>query len=429
MYNKVLSGKASIAVIGLGYVGLPLALEFSKTCRVIGYDIKKEHIESLKNNIDPNNEINSNVLFNSHITFTSNATMLNEIDLYIIAVPTPVDYHNIPDLQALFNATNTVASYLKRGNFIVYESTVFPHCIEDECVPIIENKSMLEYKRDFKVAYSPSRVNPGDNEHYFTKIKKVVGACDNKTLNDITKIYETIIEAGVYPVDSIAIAEATKMVENIQRDMNIALINEFSTVFNRMKIDTQKVLDACRTKWNFLDFKPGLVGGFCNGTDAYYMSYKAKEYDYHTRVFKAGRPINDEMGFYIANQTVKQLLNMNKIIQQCKVLVMGITYKENVSDIKNSRAVDIINELKSYMIEVDIVDPYADNDIVKLEYGFFLNEQIENEYDAVIIAVNHEGYRNLDEKYFQSICHKEALIFDVKGIYQDKIKHLNYWTL
>lgn len=429
MYDKILSKKSKISVIGLGYVGLPIALEFAKKASVIGFDINPDRIEMMKNRIDPSNELEPDEFENCDIEFTSNPDELKKADFHIVAVPTPIDEHNFPDLSPLLKASETVGRILKKGDYVVYESTVYPGATEEDCIPVLEKESGLKYMTDFKVGYSPERINPGDKEHTLTKIVKVVSGCDAGSCEIIAKVYELVIEAGVHKASSIKVAEAAKIIENTQRDVNIALMNELSIIFNRMGINTYEVLEAAGTKWNFLKFYPGLVGGHCIGVDPYYLVHKAKELGYHPQIINTGRFVNDSMGGYVAKQTVKKIIAQNKPLLNAKVLVMGVTFKENVSDIRNSKVIDVINELKSFMVEVEVVDPYADSKEVKDEYGFELTEKIANNYEAVIVAVNHRQYLNLNEDYFKSITNNPAVLVDVKGIYKGKIKDMVYWSL
>ena len=312
---------------------------------------------------------------------------------------------------------------------MVYESTVYPGCTEEDCIPLLEKTSGLKYKVDFKVGYSPERINPGDKEHTLTKIVKVVSGCDQEALENIAKIYELIIEAGVYTASSIKVAEAAKIIENTQRDINIAFMNELSIIFNKMGINTYEVLEAAGTKWNFLKFYPGLVGGHCIGVDPYYLSYKAKELGYHTQIINSGRFVNDSMGAYIAKQTLKKIISSNKNIREAKILIMGATFKENISDIRNSKVGDIVNELKSFGTIVDVIDPYAKNREVKKEYGFEIKDKAGENYDVIIVAVNHKEYTDLDEEFFISISNHDPVLIDVKGIYRNKIKKISYWSL
>ncbi len=431
MFEQIKSKEKKISVIGLGYVGLPIALEFAKQTSVIGFDIKPERVELMKNNIDPSNELEAVAFKNTDILFTANPEDLKQADFHIVAVPTPIDDHNQPDLTPLLKACVTVGKALKKGDYIVFESTVYPGCTEDDCVPILEKESGLNFVKDFKVGFSPERINPGDKEHTLTSIVKVVSGCDTESLKNIAKIYEMIIKAGVHKASSIKVAEAAKIIENTQRDVNIALMNELSIIFNRMDINTLEVLEAAGTKWNFLKFFPGLVGGHCIGVDPYYLTYKAKQLGYHAQIINSGRFVNDSMGGYIAKQLVKKIIGLQKDIREAKVLVMGMTFKENVSDIRNSKVIDVINELKSYHINIEIVDPHANHDEVMEEYSVKMQDKVGKDYDAVIVAVNHKAYLNLDENYFKSISTEKGILIDVKGIYRGKINEneLNYWSL
>lgn len=419
-----------ICVIGLGYVGLPIALEFAKKVKVIGFDINEKRIEMLKNHIDPNNELNLYDFENTNIIFTSDSENIREANFYIIAVPTPINEYKFPDLNPLLTATETVGKVLKKNDFVVYESTVYPGCTEEDCVPILEKMSKLKFKKDFKVGFSPERINPGDKEHTLTKIKKITSGCDFQASDKIAKVYELIIEAGVYRASSIMVAEAAKIIENTQRDVNIALMNEFSMIFELMNINTFEVLEAAETKWNFLKFSPGLVGGHCIGVDPYYLAFKANMLGYHSTMIKSGRFLNDSMGAYIAGKTLKLLIKNKKKISESNVLIYGITFKENVSDIRNTKVIDILNEFKEFNLKFDVVDSFASPEEVEKEYGIKLTSSIiNNKYDAVIIAVNHYDYLNFDEKYFSEILNKKGIIIDLKGIYRNKIKNFTYWSL
>lgn len=429
MYNAIIAKQKKIAVIGLGYVGLPIALEFAKKVPVIGFDIKPERVELMKNKIDPSQELESKDFDGCDIIFTASLEDLRQAHFYIVAVPTPIDKHNLPDLDPVIKASQTVGKVLKKGDYVVYESTVYPGCTEEDCIPILEKESGLKHLIDFKVGYSPERINPGDKEHTLVKIKKVVSGCDADACENVAKVYELVIQAGVHRASSIKVAEAAKIIENTQRDVNIALMNELSMIFNKMNINTYDVLEAAGTKWNFLKFVPGLVGGHCIGVDPYYLSFKAKEFGYHAQIINAGRSINDNMGAYVAEQTVKKILFNDKNIKGSKILIMGVTFKENVSDIRNSKVVDIINELKSYKVNIEVVDAYASSDEVMHEYGFKLTETIGTNYDAVIVAVNHKEYLNFTEEYFESICSTNGVLTDIKGIYRGKINRMTYWSL
>lgn len=429
MYIKLVKKESKLAVIGLGYVGLPIALEFAKKISVIGFDIKPERVEMMKNKIDPSRELESDAFNNCDVKFTATIEDLREAQFYIVAVPTPIDDHNLPDLTPVIKASETVGKVLKKGDYVVYESTVYPGCTEEDCVPVLERLSGLKYIKDFKVGFSPERINPGDKVHTLTSIVKVTSGCDSESAENIAKTYELVIKAGVHRASSIKVAEASKIIENTQRDINIAFMNELSIIFNRMGINTFEVLEAAGTKWNFLKFFPGLVGGHCIGVDPYYLLHKAKELGYHAQMINSGRFINDSMGGYIAKQIVKKLVKAGKHIQNSKVLIMGVTFKEDVSDIRNSKVVDVYRELLSYGVAVDVVDPYADHHEVKEEYQFEIAKSIGKNYDVVIAAVSHDKYKDLTEDYFKSITSDEALFIDVKGVYRNKIKNLNYWSL
>ena len=430
IYQQLVDREASLAVIGLGYVGLPIALEFAKKINVIGFDISQERIELMKQKIDPSNELISNDFENCSIHFTSDLTELKKASFFIIAVPTPIDDANLPDLKPLLSATRTISKVLKKGDYVVYESTVYPGCTEEDCIPLLEEESGLRFKEDFKVGYSPERINPGDKEHTLQNVVKVVSGCGDESLQEIALTYQLVVQAGVHRAPSIKVAEAAKIIENTQRDVNIALINELSIIFNKLKINTFDVLEAAGTKWNFLKFSPGLVGGHCIGVDPYYLTHKAQQAGYHSRVITSGRYVNDSMGFYIAKQTVKKVIAQGKHIQEARALIMGATFKEDVSDIRNTKVIDIITELKSYQMSVDIVDPHANSEEMEKEYGVSLIQQPSNNYDAIIVAVNHHAYLELTETYFKSLFKDGMGVFiDVKGIYKSKIKDLEYWSL
>jgi UDP-N-acetyl-D-galactosamine dehydrogenase len=429
IYENLVKKETSLSVIGLGYVGLPIALEFARKIRVVGFDIKPDRVEMMKNNIDPSGELSPEAFSDTDILITANAEDLKSCAFHIVAVPTPVDKHNLPDLTPLLAATRTVAKALKKGDYVVYESTVYPGATEEDCVPILENISGLKYIEDFKVGFSPERINPGDKEHTLTSIVKIVSGCDDESLEQVAKVYELIVKNGVHRAPTIKVAEAAKIIENAQRDINIAFMNELSIIFGRMNINIYDVLEAAGTKWNFLKFYPGLVGGHCIGVDPYYLTYKAAEYRYHAQVINAGRYVNDSMGFYVAKQCVKQLIKVGKNVLGTNVLVMGATFKENVSDIRNSRVADLVSELKQYGMHVDVTDPYAGHEELMHEYGFGLTEKLQDDYDAIIVAVNHKPYMELTEKYFKSMSAPKGILIDVKGIFRHKIHELNYWSL
>lgn len=429
IYQNLLEKKTKLSVIGLGYVGLPIALEFAKRIPVIGFDIKADRVEMMKNGIDPSEELDASAFEGCDIKFTADISDLSDASFHIVAVPTPIDHHNLPDLRPLLSACNSVGKVLKKGDYVVFESTVYPGCTEEDCIPIMEKLSGLKFVQDFKVGFSPERINPGDKDHTIATITKVVSGCDDESLEEISKIYELVVKAGVHRASSIKVAESAKIIENTQRDVNIALMNELSIIFNRMGINTYEVLEAAGTKWNFLKFFPGLVGGHCIGVDPYYLTFKAKEFRYHAQIINSGRFVNDSMGFYIAKQTVKKIIAAGKNVLNSKVLVMGATFKENVSDIRNSRVADVISELKSYGVQVDVVDPFASSAELKHEYGFELIDKPSGTYDAVIIAVSHKQYDDLTEEYFKKLTNEKAILVDVKGIYRGKIKELTYWSL
>jgi UDP-N-acetyl-D-glucosamine/UDP-N-acetyl-D-galactosamine dehydrogenase len=428
IYEKIIKKQSTVAVIGLGYVGLPIALAFAKKIKVIGFDINEERVNMMKKGIDPSHELSKKDFAGSDIQFTHKLEDLKKASFFIVAVPTPIDEHNLPDLKPLIGASTTVGKVLKKGDYVVYESTVYPGCTEEDCIPVLEQHSGLKFKKDFKVGYSPERINPGDKEHTITKILKIVSGCDAESLDNIAKTYEIIVEPGTHRASSIKVAEAAKIIENTQRDINIALMNELSIIFNKMNINTYDVLAAAGTKWNFLKFSPGLVGGHCIGVDPYYLTHKAESLGYHARVINSGRYVNDSMGFYVAKNCVKKIIAAGKNISKSKVLIMGATFKEDVTDIRNSKVADIVKELKSFGVKVEVVDPHADSDELKHEYGFGLNKMAKN-YDGIIVAVNHKEYKGLDEKYFKSVLAKNGVLVDVKGMYKGKMKGLTYWSL
>jgi len=429
MYNKLVNKEAKMAVIGLGYVGLPIALEFAKKIKVVGFDIKPDRVELMKKGIDPSNELTKEEFEGCDILFTADINDLKDVDFYIVAVPTPIDEHNLPDMTPVIKASETVGKVLSKGNYVVYESTVYPGATEEDCVPVLEKESGLKFIEDFKVGFSPERINPGDKVHTLTSIVKVVSGCDAESAEDIAKTYELVIGAGVHRASSIKVAEASKIIENTQRDVNIALMNELSIIFGRMGINTFEVLEAAGTKWNFLKFFPGLVGGHCIGVDPYYLSYKAKQFGYHPQMIDGGRFVNDSMGRYLAKQTVKEIIAKDKNIKGSRILVMGMTFKEDVTDIRNSKVIDVIDELKSFGTDVSVCDPWADNGEVKEEYNVDLVAKPEGLYDAIIVAVNHKQYMELSESYFQNLMDDKGILFDVKGIYRDKIQNLTYMSL
>lgn len=429
MYQEILNKEKKLAVIGLGYVGLPIALEFAKSVSVIGFDIHPGRIEMMKNGVDPSQELKKEAFEGADIHFTANPDDLKDASFFIVAVPTPVDLHKVPDLTPVLKASETVGKVLNEGDYVVYESTVYPGCTEEDCIPVLEKMSGLKFVNDFKVGYSPERINPGDKEHTLTKIIKVVSGCDEESLDNIAKVYELVVEAGVHRATTIKVAEAAKIIENTQRDLNIALMNELSKIFDRMDINTFDVLEAAGTKWNFLKFFPGLVGGHCIGVDPYYLTYKAIGLGYKPEVILSGRRINDSMGAYVAQRLVQKLIKNGKQIASAKVLVMGSTFKEDVADIRNSKVVDVIKELKGFSVNVDVTDAYAEKREMKEEYGIELIDEVETKYDAIIVAVNHDKYLAYDDAYFDSITTENSILVDIKGIFRGKIKSLEYWSL
>lgn len=432
LYESIKSNKEKISVIGLGYVGIPLAVEFSKHCDVIGFDINKEKINQYLKGIDPTQEVGDENLKDCKVLFTSDEENIKQAKFHIVAVPTPINQDKTPNLKPIIGASEVVARNLTKGSIVVYESTVYPGTTEEICVPILEKISGLKYKRDFKIGYSPERINPGDKVNRLTSIVKIVSGCDKETLDTVAKVYEMIIQAGVYRAESVKVAEAAKVIENSQRDINIAFMNELAIVFDKMNIDTVEVLKAAQTKWNFLNFKPGLVGGHCIGVDPYYFIYKAQELGYHSQIILSGRQINDEMGKYIGQNTIKKLVLADKKVKGAKVGIMGITFKENCPDIRNTKVIDIINELREYGVDVLVYDPIANKDDVKSEYNIDL-VSYENlqKLDAVLIAVEHEEFKKLDIKDIKNMQNKKnPIIIDIKGIFdKDKITGCMYYRL
>ncbi|MCZ6103073.1 MAG: nucleotide sugar dehydrogenase [Campylobacter ureolyticus] len=407
-----------ISVIGLGYVGLPLAVAFSDKFKVIGFDVNEKRVEELNKFNDKTLEINleklKNAITNNKMKLSSNIDDIKECNFYIVSVPTPVDKNNRPDLTPLLKASQSVGSVLKKGDIVVYESTVYPGATEEECVPVLERFSNLKFNEDFFCGYSPERINPGDKEHTITKIKKITSGSTKKVADIVDDVYASIIKAGTFKASGIKVAEAAKVIENTQRDINIAFVNELAMIFEKMHIDTTEVLKAAGTKWNFLKFNPGLVGGHCIGVDPYYLTHKAQELGYHPEIILAGRRINDNMGKYAANRVVKLMIKHDKKINKAKVLILGITFKENCPDIRNSRVIDVVKELKEFGCNVDVYDPWADKNEVLREYNLNLIENLNlNNYDAVVLAVAHDEFKNLD---FSNL---NAVTFDIKGILQN----------
>jgi UDP-N-acetyl-D-galactosamine dehydrogenase len=402
-----------IAVIGLGYVGLPLAVEFGKHRPIIGFDINPTRIADLKNNIDHTLEVSPEELKESKfISYSDQAEDLKKAQYFIVTVPTPIDNYNQPDLTPLLKASETVGRALKKGDIVIYESTVYPGCTEEDCVPVLERISGLKYNTDFFCGYSPERMNPGDKEHSVTKIKKVTAGSTPEIAQEVDALYGSIITAGTHLASSIRVAEASKIIENSQRDVNIAFVNELALIFDRMGIDTREVLDAAATKWNFLPFRPGLVGGHCIGVDPYYLTHKAESLGYHPQVILAGRRINDNMGAFIANKVVKLMVQHNHLINNSRVAILGITFKENCPDIRNSKVVSIYHELKEFGINAEIYDPWANPAEVKHEYGVDLKESLSGKYDAIILAVSHKKFESVD---IQSFAQENTVIYDIKS--------------
>src|SRR5258705_1902814 len=428
MYQDLLDKKKTLAVIGLGYVGLPIALEFAKKIKVIGFDINAKRVEMMRNCIDPSQELEASAFDGCDIEFTNDLETLKQANFFIVAVPTPVDEHNIPDLVPVQRASETIGKVIKEGDYVVFESTVYPGCTEEDCLPIIEKLSGLKNISDFKLGYSPERINPGDKNNTLSKIIKVVSGCDAESLDQIAKVYELVVQVGVHRASCIKVAEAAKIIENTQRDLNIALMNELSIIFDKIGINTYEVLEAAGTKWNFLKFQPGLVGGHCIGVDPYYLTHKAKELGYHSEVILAGRNINDNMAKYVAKKVIQHIIRNSGDVKSAKVLIKGATFKEDVSDIRNSKVSDVVKALKEFYVNVDVEDPYADSEELHHEYGFNLVKNIASDYDAVIICVPHKDFKSLDDAYFCSITKPNAMIADLKGIYRGKITNRNYWS-
>jgi UDP-N-acetyl-D-galactosamine dehydrogenase len=429
MYQELLSKQKKLAVIGLGYVGLPIALEFAKRISVIGFDINQKRVDLMNQGIDPSGELEASAFDNSDIVFTSSLEELKAASFFVVAVPTPVDDHNVPDLRPVLKASETIGKVLKKGDYVVFESTVYPGCTEEDCLPVMEKISGLKFNEDFKLGYSPERINPGDKLHTLQTVIKVVSGCDDESLEEIAKTYELVAHAGVHRASSIKVAEAAKIIENTQRDLNIALMNELSIIFDKMNINTYEVLEAAGTKWNFLKFQPGLVGGHCIGVDPYYLTYKAAELGFNSRVILAGRYVNDTMGNYVAKKILQYIISNTDNVKAAKILVLGATFKENVSDIRNSKVVDVVKNLQSYHLNVFVSDPHADSDELEHEYGFRLTEQLDNDYDAVIMTVPHNAYLELGATYFESITKPHAVIYDLKGCLRKEAINRTYWTL
>jgi UDP-N-acetyl-D-galactosamine dehydrogenase len=408
-----------LAVIGLGYVGLPLALEFAKKRKVIGFDINEKRIAELNSGIDKNLEFNKDELKGSNqLSFTNNNEDLKSVNCYIIAIPTPIDEFKKPDLTLLLKASETIGKIIKQGDLVIYESTVYPGCTEEVCVPVLEKFSKLKFNQDFFCGYSPERINPGDKEHTISNIKKVTSGSTPEIADLVDSLYKEIIIAGTHKAPSIKVAEAAKVIENTQRDLNIALINELSIIFRKMDIDTQDVLDAAESKWNFLPFKPGLVGGHCIGVDPYYLTYKAESIGYFPKVILAGRELNDSMGNYVASELVKKMEKKKIQIERAKILIMGLTFKENCADIRNSGVQNVIAKLKEFDCELELHDPYVDREDIKKMYNIYPNSKLnDNMYDAVLIAVAHKQFKTLGLSNIKKLCKSNHVIFDLKNLF------------
>lgn len=423
LYEKIVEKEEKIALIGLGYVGMPIAVAFAKKVKVIGFDLNTEKVECYKNGIDPTKEVGDDAIRESLVEFTSEESKLDEAKFFIVAVPTPVNGDHTPDLSPVEGASRIVGRHLTKGSIVVFESTVFPGVTEDICVPILEKESGLICGQDFKVGYSPERINPGDKVHRLETITKIVSGMDEETLDDIAKVYELVVDAGVYRAESIKVAEAAKVIENSQRDINIAFMNELSIIFNKMDIDTKAVLEAAGTKWNFLNFSPGLVGGHCIGVDPYYLTYKAEQLGYHSQIILSGRRINDDMGKYVAESLVKNLIKANKYVKGARVAMLGFTFKENCPDTRNTKIIDIVRELKEYGIVPMIADPIADKQEAFREYGIeFVNVEEYKNMDAVIVAVAHEEFAQLKQEDISSMFNEgeKKILLDIKGLLNRK---------
>jgi UDP-N-acetyl-D-galactosamine dehydrogenase len=429
IYQDLLDKKAKLAVIGLGYVGLPIALEFAKKISVIGFDINQKRIDMMRNSIDPSKEVAAEEFNKRDIQFTNDIEVLKEARFFIVAVPTPVDKFNVPDLKPVLGASSTIGKVVKKGDYIVFESTVYPGCTEEDCLPVIEKISGLSLHKDFKLGYSPERINPGDKKNTLRSVVKIVSGSDEESLDEIARTYELVVDAGVHRATTIKVAEAAKIVENTQRDLNIALMNELSMIFDKMGINTYDVLEAAGTKWNFLKFSPGLVGGHCIGVDPYYLTHKAEALGYDAKVISASRFINDNMARNVARKVIQHVLRNTPDVNNARVLVKGVTFKENVSDIRNSKIIDTVKEIQSFNISVDVEDPYAEAEEVKEEYGLNLVKVDGKDYDAVIIATPHDKYLLLTAQDLYALTRPSGLIADLKGIYKNKISERAYWSL
>lgn len=435
LYEDLLTGKSKVSLVGLGYVGMPIAVAFSSKVKVLGFDLNKAKVELYKKGIDPTQEVGDNIIANCKVEFTDNETLLKTAKFHIVAVPTPVNKDHTPDLSPVEGASVILGRNLTKDSIVVYESTVYPGVTEEICIPILERESGLKCGVDFKVGYSPERINPGDNEHRLHNIVKIVSGMDEETLDIVAKVYELVVEAGVHKAESIKVAEAAKVIENSQRDINIAFMNELSIIFNKMNIDTQSVLAAAGTKWNFLKFTPGLVGGHCIGVDPYYLTYKAEQLGYHSQIILAGRRINDDMGKYVAENLIKSLIKADIPVKGAKVGILGFTFKDNCPDTRNTRVIDIINELYEYDIKPVICDPVADKNEAMLEYGLkFIDIENFKGLDAVIVAVAHDLFSNLSVHRMNAMYAdiQRKVLIDVKGILNKRTFEESgyvYWRL
>ncbi len=434
LYDKLLDKTESLSLVGLGYVGMPIAVAFAKKINVIGYDLNSAKIDLYKKGIDPTNEVGNEAIKNTTVEFTDDETQLKRAKFHIVAVPTPVNDDHTPDLTPVEGASRILGRNLSKGSIVVFESTVYPGVTEDVCVPILEKESGLKCGVDFKIGYSPERINPGDKVHRLETIKKIVSGMDEESLEEIAKVYELVVEAGVHRAESIKVAEAAKVIENSQRDINIAFMNELSIIFNKMGIDTKAVLEAAGTKWNFLKFYPGLVGGHCIGVDPYYLTYKAEMLGYHSQVILSGRRINDDMGKYVAENCVKNLIKAEKPVKNAKVAILGFTFKENCPDTRNSKVFDIVKELREYGIEPVIADPTADSEEAKKLYGVeFVDINTIKDMDAVILAVAHTEFTKFTMQDMNKFCGgNKKVLLDIKGLLDrkeyEKVGYL-YWRL
>ena len=429
IFERLMAKKAKMAIVGLGYVGLPIALEFSKYFSVSGFDINEDKVRAMRNGVDPSEEMAPAAFRNKNIKFYSNPESLRDARFYVVAVPTPIDEYNQPDLRALKGATRMVAKVLKPGDYVVFESTVYPGCTEEVCVPILENLSGLTFNKDFKVGYSPERINPGDKVNTIDKIVKIVSGSCPESLDIIAEVYGLIIKAGIHKAPSLKVAEAAKIVENTQRDVNIALMNELSMIFEKAGINTFDVLQAAGTKWNFLNFYPGLVGGHCIGVDPYCLIQRSIRLGHNPILISAGRTVNDGMPVRIAGRIMEALRRKGVKPKEARILVQGVTFKENVADVRNSKAAELAQELNEYCKVVDIVDPYANAEEVRHEYKMELAQQSSGVYDVVVIAVSHQEYTSLTEEDYRSITTENGILFDVKGILRGKVNELQYMSL